>query len=642
MNYFISWVKSVKRFRGENKEVYVGFSVKKIITLLLCALAVLYAEYPDELEIDVTYFDYHSDGSNPDFNPSASNDGIIRGLVKDRLNSKGNPESTNKVYYSHDISRWFEPWEDNGVVPVYGWDGNSLSSTKTTNGRDTSFKNIKFEETITFDHVDKGIYKFSSNAFFPLDGRGFGNEKSANYDGTSFYYNHNYSFVMKLEKEFIYRKGLVFEFEGDDDVWVFINGKLALDIGGCHTAEKGSLNLDSKAAEFGLQSGKSYPLSFFFAERQADGSNCTITTNLISAPPNDLHIIVEPSNTIHVGDTADLSAYVDSDTGQVTDLEGKINWGVIDPLGKNGSSTLKATDALTAEFVPIKAHTTVKVWGSYKDPESGYLFTDTADITVLPGDMHHIVIEASPDKPDDGSDALWNDTPLNQVTIFEDDTIAEDFYVIARDKGNNWIGVVSDIESDNWETGDTYIASAANGSDSTNGEGKAIRGDSPSGGKTWARITVQDSLSDDIQVNVTPMYRIEAFPFPSPAIPDRKIETEIDLIQDIHGMAFLIEMVGIVGDFVKPVRIHANILDATGNLVVSLEMRGDEIPYSNDVDYIRDEQVVSGLAVFPWDCKNSIGRTVSNGAYVAEFTYEDNVGITTNFQVMLGVQKQKK
>lgn len=618
------------------------FRISYIISLLFCCGLTwqLFAEYPDQLEIDVTYFDYHSDGSNPDFNPSADNDGIIHGLVKDRLNSKGNPVSTNKVYYSHDISRWFEPWKDNGVVPEYSWDGRALNKTVATNGRDTSFKNIKFEETLTFDHVGKGIYQFSSKEFFPLDGRGFGNEKTANYNGTSYYYNHNYSFVMKMEKDFIYRPGLVFEFEGDDDVWVFINGKLAIDIGGCHTAEKGSINLDTKADEFGLESGKSYPLSFFFAERQADSSNCRITTNLIAAPPNDLHIIVEPSNTIYVGDTASLSAYVDSDTGQVMDLQGKIDWGLIDPNGQNGSSTLKTTGLLTAEFVPIKAHTTVKVWGSYKDPKSGVLFTDTADITVLPGEMDHIVIEASPNKPREGSAALWNDTPLNQVTILEADTTAEGFYVIARDKGNNWIGPVSTIRSDDWETGDSYIADAANGSDSTDGEGKAIRGGSPKGGKTWARITVDDSLSDDIEINVTPMYRIEVYPFPTPARPGVEIGTDIELVKDVYGMAFLICMVGNVPDWVKPERIHANILDATGNLVVSLELHGEEILYSNERKDLGEGDEISGLAVFPWDCKNSFGRTVSNGGYVAEFTYKDNVGITTNFQVMLGVQKQ--
>ena len=46
------------------------------------------------------------------------------------------------------------------------------------------------------------------------------------------------------------------DFTGDDDGWVFVNGKLAVDIGGVHPPKSGSVTLDAAAASsFGLADG---------------------------------------------------------------------------------------------------------------------------------------------------------------------------------------------------------------------------------------------------------------------------------------------------------------------------------------------------------------------------------------------------
>ena len=181
-----------------------------------------------------------------------------------------------------------QPMLDGNRKPIYAKKADGSDSLTTTGQAnfDTWFHDIKdlnlgMELPLQFvlDPTDPTgkTYKFDSTqlmggGFFPIDGMLLGPTATPPNEG----FPHNFSFTFELHTLFSYSKGQVFNFQGDDDVWVFINNKQVVDLGGIHDIGTQNVNLDT----LGLTEGMTYPLDFFFAERHCCQSNFVLSTSI--------------------------------------------------------------------------------------------------------------------------------------------------------------------------------------------------------------------------------------------------------------------------------------------------------------------------------------------------------------------------
>ncbi len=225
--------------------------------------------------------------------------------------------------FNDSMHTWFRPWGDStGKTGVYTYDyvNNRWSGLKvrpgwtSASGHDTEwvtkswnanhqFANIVMYDSLKFieDPSRPGVFTFGTEVndkryflqcaafsseeypikFMPLQNRGFGFDCNNRYPvkgpDTDCFKRQNFGFTMEMHRTFTYKKGQIFEFKGDDDVWVFINNKAVVDLGGVYAYGGASVNLDT----LGLIEGNSYPFDFFYCERSVTGSNILITTNML-------------------------------------------------------------------------------------------------------------------------------------------------------------------------------------------------------------------------------------------------------------------------------------------------------------------------------------------------------------------------
>ena len=212
--------------------------------------------------------------------------GHVPGMVQDTL-VNGAPARVDSLVYpwaqcsaAREIEKWFIPQ----VV------AKDAAGNEYKNGvcRDISLTldeegfwqaNFTNEEGDCNDTINPGFYPIDDLQYLDSAKTVLNPKFDWNIQGC----RHNYSFAMKVSAQFKYVKGQYFEFRGDDDVWVFINNRLVVDIGGCHSPVEGGVNLDTigqNDPSLKLVEGREYPFHIFFSERNATGSNFKMRTSI--------------------------------------------------------------------------------------------------------------------------------------------------------------------------------------------------------------------------------------------------------------------------------------------------------------------------------------------------------------------------
>lgn len=151
----------------------------------------------------------------------------------------------------------------------------------------------------------------AENRFDPISGMYFGNNGNKYLevvdpnqgDITRYYNNTNYNMTLEGHAQFIFYEDdkLYFNFTGDDDVYLYINGIRVLDMGGAHAISKCGISLNDVKELCGLKDGQVYDFDFYYMERHGTAANFGFETNIKIVDPSMLTEKIAYQNGVNVG-----------------------------------------------------------------------------------------------------------------------------------------------------------------------------------------------------------------------------------------------------------------------------------------------------------------------------------------------------
>lgn len=171
-------------------------------------------------------------------------------------------------------------------VPIYGMAVDEYNKIILKDVGNGVYRFDAAQNKSNYDTTNGAIYEddsASSENFYPIENLGYEQPGLLKQTSEVDEKNRNGNLTLRGESQFVYEqdKNLYFQFKGDDDVYMFINGVLALDIGGAHGSHAKKVELNNLDADkYHLEDGKVATFTFFYMERCSDSSTFAIETNM--------------------------------------------------------------------------------------------------------------------------------------------------------------------------------------------------------------------------------------------------------------------------------------------------------------------------------------------------------------------------
>ncbi len=230
---------------------------------------------------------YEIGRGHPDFHQWCVNADVTN-AVAETLGKDGKPVFTGNPQMTLLNDNWYPPAQPESIY--------TCKEAFDMWYHDVPGINRTFPRLLTLDQQgETGTYVFDSQHFFPLSddpdllAQSYGvkgNQTAIDPQHGASNQNKNGTFTSEFKTYFEYKGEESMTFRGDDDAWVFINGHLAIDLGGIHPARTATVTLANTInpdtgkkydARFNLHEGGIYEIAMFHAERCTGSSSYRLT-----------------------------------------------------------------------------------------------------------------------------------------------------------------------------------------------------------------------------------------------------------------------------------------------------------------------------------------------------------------------------